>query len=377
MKEKLRYIMAAVFVFAACLSVASCTAGTDAEDVDDGRMQVSIGLRVPLNPRTGDGFEPGSMYENYIDVTGDNYQIYFFDTDNRFIARFLPSSLVAVEGTNYVDYTVQGEVPEALLGHSSFKVVMLANWPTYKDDDLKADVTTIEQLCNADWAQFDFFESFELGPNNLIPFYGVHEYKDVTFMPGIATVLKEPVTLLRAVAKVEVILDTKDDSGDYLTDVSFSKVSICRYNAKGYCAPSGVYSQKDYGQGNDGDKDYLSGLHLVGDKNSPKSDPYSFQRVTERTDTENEKWIAYLPEYDNSGNDYSYIEVTLASQTEESTPYHIYFSEYADGECADEGSFFNIARNNLYRFTVRVRNGKIEVIVKGWNNAYDNDYTFE
>lgn len=48
--------------------------------------------------------------------------------------------------------------------------------------------------------------------------------------------LPEPVTLLRAVAKVEVILKT-----DEHFDLSFSEVKIHRYNKKGYCAPKDVF----------------------------------------------------------------------------------------------------------------------------------------
>lgn len=374
MKENLRYIMAAVFVFAACLSVASCTDETDAEDVDDGRMQVSIGLRVPLNPRTGDGFEPGSMYENYIDVTGDNYRIYFFDTNNRFIARFRPSSLVAVEGTNYVDYTVQGEVPEALLWHSSFKVVMLANWPKYGDGALVPGETTIADICNADWAQFDFFKGFNLGPDNLIPFYGVHEYTGVTFEIGKRTTLSEPVTLLRALAKVEVVLEYNTET---LEIPATPKAYICGFNDKGYCAPRGVYSQNNYGQGTDWEHDYLGTLHLIDGENQDGATNKRAEFLRTVEEAGKVVWVIYLTEYRNKGveDEYSYIEIDLG----EKEAYMLYFAEYEDGvtDNADEKRF-DIMRNNLYRFKVKLKlvDGRIVAEVSDWENEYENDFNF-
>ena len=35
------------------------------------------------------------------------------------------------------------------------------------------------------------------------------------------------------------------------------------------------------------------------------------------------------------------------------------------------------ARNNLYRFTVTVRDNRLTVNVQEWQYAYDNEYTFD
>ena len=91
-------------------------------------QQLGMILRVPSNAPT-EGYEAGSTYENYIDMSEDGYRIYFFDTDNKFITRFEAADVMSVEGTDYVDYTLLGEVPEALVGYSNFKIVILANWP--------------------------------------------------------------------------------------------------------------------------------------------------------------------------------------------------------------------------------------------------------
>ena len=374
MKERIRHIVAMVFAFVCSLGGVSCSPEAVDGSPDDGRMQVNIGLRVPLNPQTGDGFEKGSTYENYIDVEDGNYRIYFFDSNNRFIARFLPSGVVAEEGTNYVNYTVQGEVPEGMAIYRDFKVVMLANWPNYNDDDLEAGVTTIEELCNADWAQFKRPVKQQLGPGNLIPFYGVHEYKDVTFEMGKRTELSEPVTLLRALAKVEVVLDYDTETLEIPAEPT---TYICRFNDKGYCAPSGVYSQNDYGQGTDWENDYLDGLHLIGGKNQnwATDKRAEFLRISKVAGKV--VWIIYLTEYQNKGveDKYSYVEIDLG---EEGT-YKIYFAEYTDGVTDNAvAKRLDIMRNNLYRFNVRLKlvDRRIEAEVSDWKNEYDNDFNF-
>lgn len=374
MKERIRHIVAMVFAFVCSLGGVSCSPEAVDGSPDDGRMQVCIGLRVPLNPQTGDDFEEGSMYENYIDVAGDNYRIYFFDSNNRFIARFLPSDVVAVEGRNYVDYTVQGEVPEGMAIYRDFKVVMLANWPNYKDDNLEAGVTTIKELCNADWAQFSRPSKQQLEPDNLIPFYGVHEYKDVTFEMGKPTVLSEPVTLLRALAKVEIVLEYDKET---LEIPARSKAYICGFNDKGYCAPSGVYSQNDYGQGTDWENDYLGTLHLIGGKNQNGATNNRAEFLRTSDVAGKVVWVIYLTEYQNKdvGGEYSYVEIDLG---EEGT-YKIYFAEYKDGVTDNaDAKRLDIMRNNLYRFKVRLKlvDRRIEAEVSDWKNEYDNDFNF-
>lgn len=101
---------------------------------------------------------------------------------------------------------------------------------------MKTGETLLSDICNADWGQFDSFSSFELKPERLIPFYGVHEYNNIEFKSGEVTLLPEPVTLLRAVAKVEIILKTDD-----YFDLSISEVKVRRYNKKGYCAPKDIF----------------------------------------------------------------------------------------------------------------------------------------
>ena len=235
MKNVVRHIVTGTLMLLVLWGT-SCSHDTEAFGISDKETALSIGFRLPTRSlKSGEGYEVGETYENYIDVENNNYRIYFFTSDNKFIACFEPDGFVAAEGSDYRDYSVLGKAPAALVNHQNFKMVVLANWPQYGDDTMKTGETLLADICDAGWGQFDCFSSFELGPERLIPFYGVHEYNNIEFKSGEVTLLSESVTLLRAVAKVEVMLKTDDHF-----DLSFSEVKIRRYNKKGYCAPTTI-----------------------------------------------------------------------------------------------------------------------------------------
>ena len=379
MKNVVRHIVTGTLMLLVLWGT-SCSHDTEAFGISDKETTLNIGFRLPTRSlKSGESYEVGETYENYIDIENNNYRIYFFTSANKFIARFEPDGFVVAEGSDYSDYSVLGKAPAALVNHKNFKMVVLANWPQYGDDAMKAGETLLADICDAEWGYFDRFSSFELGPERLIPFYGVHEYNNIEFKSGEATLLSEPVTLLRAVAKVEVILKTDDHF-----DLSFSEVKIRRYNKKGYCAPKNVFSQDNYDHGGEWNSDYVSGLHLVENSNDAEDKIQNFRFASQWTGVDGnkyEKWIAYLLEYQNidAGDKYSCIEVRLDVQTGEDEPYKVYFASYDESgktDNNDNAKRFDISRNNLYRFTITVRNSRLMVNVQGWKYAYDNEYTF-
>ena len=380
MKNVVRHIVTGTLMLLVLWGT-SCSHDTEAFGISDKETALSIGFRLPTRSlKSGEGYEVGETYENYIDVENNNYRIYFFTSDNKFIACFEPDGFVAAEGSDYRDYSVLGKAPAALVNHQNFKMVVLANWPQYGDDTMKTGETLLADICDAGWGQFDCFSSFELGPERLIPFYGVHEYNNIEFKSGEVTLLSESVTLLRAVAKVEVMLKTDDHF-----DLSFSEVKIRRYNKKGYCAPKDVFSQGDYDHSGEWNSDYVSGLHLVENSNDAEDKIQNFRFASQWTGTDGnkyEKWIAYLLEYQNidAGDKYSCIEVRLDVQTGEDEPHKVYFASYDENgktDNADNAKRFDISRNNLYRFTITVRDNRLTVNVQEWKYAYDNEYTFD
>lgn len=396
-----------------CLSIllcvfASCGRDTDMSDAPNvpsgGEMTLDIGFKVPARAAT-ERYEDGETDENYIDIANENYRIYFFDGENKFIARFEPSGFITTEGSNYCQYNVLGKAPDALVEHNDlFKMVVLANWPKYPEDGnltLTKEETTIADICNANWAQYDCLTDGKTNPTaialnpfaadpserKLMPFYGVHEYSNVTFKPGVATILDEPVTLLRAMAKVEVILEIDDK--EFADDLSFSSLKINRYNAKGYCAPKDVFKQGDYDHDegeNEDDKwkqDYVHSLHLVGDANDANEKELSFRKVNrwDEGGKRYEKWTAYLPEYRNidAGNAYSSIKAKFNIQLADDTPHTIYFANYSGGKTDNSnGNRLNIERNNIYRFHVTCTgyNFKLLLTVSDWEGLYENNFEY-
>lgn len=377
-----RFIISAFFAYVLLCGFVSCgrdgDVSGDPSDPDD--MMLEVGFRIATRGTTDDEYEIGEDYESYIDIEGGDYRIYFFDTNNKLIDRFDPSGFVSKEGSGYRHYSVLGKAPDRLAGYSKFKMVVLANWNRqYDDNNIKVGVTSIDDICGADWATFDAKQNMKLGSANLIPFFGVHEYSNVDFKPGVATILSESVTLLRAMAKVEVILET-----DSYYDLSFSEVKISRYNNKGFCAPSGVYSQNDYGQGNDWDYDYLRSLHLVNNMNDNDEKSLPFYKLKRWDDGGKrfEKWIVYLPEYMNEGvgDLYSGIKAKFNIQLAEDNPHTIYFCKYtSEGEPDNsDTNRLNIERNNIYRFYVKCNsyNYSLLLTVSDWEGLYKNNFEY-
>ncbi len=399
-KGQTRQALGAVLCALALLPCASCVDDKYAleEEMTEAGESAPITMSLTIQTRAIQSdvkdYEKGSIYENYVDVSGGDYRIYFFTSDNKYITRFVPDAFVETDKDGYTTYSVGGEVPEELLDYSDFKMVVLANWGnTYPDEDTSfsfTEETTIDDICEASWSQYDALTDFELGPSNLIPFYGVHEYTGINFKQAKVTTLSDPLTLLRAVAKVEVVLEPDDNEL-----LSFEYVTLHRYNEKGYSAPNGVYSKEDYDHDYTWDLDFVNHLHLVNGHNdgngTPEKKELTFLQTQERSVEDNikETWVAYAPEYRNTDianpDDYSYIEIKLKGY---SRTHKIYFANYDEdtgtttayryGEEIEDGEYsdrYDIRRNYLYRFVVSVGND-IRVFVRKWDNTYENVFEF-
>ncbi|MCD8312700.1 MAG: hypothetical protein LUC24_00895 [Bacteroidales bacterium] len=351
---------------------------------------MSVKIRL-LSAGETTGYEEGTEAENYIDLTGSDYRIYFFTnrgdgSDDTYITKFSHYDIVPLDGTNCRDYNLLGRVPDSLESLTDFKIVMLANWGNvYNDADLVAGETTIDDLCAMTWGQYSMDSNYGFGENQWIPFFGVQEFTGVTFGIGELTFLSKPVSLLRAVAKVEVRLIGTEADDD--VDMDIASVRLCRYNEGGYCAPAGV-TDGSYVTGSY-TWDY-EGIHLIGGANENQADA-TYGDGVRRLDFEKtvasedalpdrgiyETWSVYVPEYSNAGDDYSYIEVMIENHEEilgTAEPFKIYFSAYSDGMVVDGGDYYDIQRNTLYRFNVTITDGVFRVIPQDWYATFDNDF---
>ena len=362
--------MLLVVLMAFGLSHVSCGGTGDEVFSGEGRPNMIVRFSLPVSAGStvsaGDGYEDGSLLENYIDVH-NSCRVLFFSMNNTFLGVLDRQVVADITGTGYRQYNLSGIPPVDL--PSDFKIMIAANWPDMSAiDNAIVGAATIDDICHGIASRFDVPVGFALDKEEgrLMPFFGIRSYSGITIVPGTVT-LPGSVTMLRAMAKVEVLFDSSDAE-------ALESVSLCRFNVMGYCAPAGVYDQNDYGQGDDWDNDYLHRLHLVTADNN--NDPEAVGRQADMREVADGtcRWTAYVPEYRNltadgsPAADEAYIEIRLRSQSPGEKPFKIYFSRYSGSSSANTSlPRYNIERNNIYRFNVSLHHGELIITARPWN----------
>ena len=190
----------------------------EGNDCDESVMHVSLRVSAggsAMSRAFTETEEPGTGYENFIDV--NKLHILFFDTDNTFLQSFEPEEIHPTDNSEYPQtWELRGTIQNP--PKTGFKIVALANWPS-DPNGLKAGVTTIEDVCKADWAMGDYNAPFTPSKSSPIPMYGVKTQGKTSFNADVETYLGE-ISLLRAFAKVTVCLS--DDSSTELNSVTLS-----------------------------------------------------------------------------------------------------------------------------------------------------------
>ncbi len=316
---------------------------TDSSDMQAG-LRISLGepksyLRaIPTDGPYDDG--RSTPFENYIDISLENpgYRVLFFDSDDKYLAAFKPTKVVALDEDpmNSKTYDVVGEIDNPL--PRSFKVVILANWRHFDqlEADLKVGVTTINDICTAEYSKYSYEAPFNLSTENTIPMYGVKACTDVVFRNGLITFLGT-VHLLRAMAKVEVMCSS--------VGWTLETVRLNKYQNIGYCAPKNVVREEDYVTGSYVG-DYTKEVHIIDNNTALKTEPIAFQKVREN------HFYIYIPEFNNAVdgekiglND---INITVAFAERTGKTYDIEFKYYN----LTERNYFDVMRNYDYRFNV-------------------------
>ena len=133
--------------------------GTGTERPDDVRVSFRIALGSTNGTRAGGtpegSYDDGtqSEFENGIDLENGNYRFFFFDAQNRYLSAFQTVELIP-EGEDpdrSKTYEVVGKTDK--MPPANFKVVALANWPSYPGK-MTAGETTIEELCTAESSRY-------------------------------------------------------------------------------------------------------------------------------------------------------------------------------------------------------------------------------
>lgn len=307
-----------------------------------------------------EGEEPGSGYENYIDIEGEDFRILLFDAANKYLTTFEPTIIRATDDSQYPQtYYVEGELPEA---YSNFKLVVLANWgkdayPT----NLEEGVTTIDKVCTSTYT-YNAANNTSIIPSaeNKIPMYGVKTCTE-TLRADLLTDLGT-VDLLRAMAKIEVKCNAEG--------FKLGGVKLHRYNTKGYCAPTGVDDDTKTDWEYENDEVCKHNVHIPA--NSISTSELNFEPTADG-------FIAYVPEFDNTTNvsERTYIEVSLLYADDESPvtlgETNIYFCLYDEATGTPTANTdFDIVRNHWYTYTInKVDDGKLifQYRVRLWNTV--------
>ncbi|MCD8291675.1 MAG: hypothetical protein LUC91_09290 [Prevotella sp.] len=375
--RSLYFLPTAVLCLSAAImsfSFTSCTSddidGADLQNNLNDSSQVTLNFKLAATRSTlGDGYVDATSIENNI----SSYRIYFFNSeDDTYIASFYPNDFSTEDNVTYsVSGTLRKTFVDSLstIYNNKFNIVVIGNWDTYPDDDDLTYSTTIADICSGNVSTTDFTAKFDCPKitseeefqNIKIPVYGVHSYSDIVFSHGVPTTLTDNITMLKAMAKIEVADNTKSATRAlYYPTIKSAK--IIHYNSQGYCAPSGVNSEDDLDE--DG---YSTEINLIGGANDTQEAETGILDMY--YDEETDKWIAYVPEYSNTDDDVDkcYIEIMAECVGDKdgdevndydyteylSNPYKLYFCDYDEDGNVVTNTDRDLKRNHLYRFAVK------------------------
>ena len=169
------------------------------------------------------------------------------------------------------------------------------------------------------------------------------------------------ISLLRAVAKVEVNLDAT------LADYTISSVTINSINRYGYCLPASWQSAAE-----------TTDILFAGTMNEYRS-IYTPAQGVEFAEVSPRSRVLYIPDYCNTDalTPSAKISITLSDSSNNTLTFTdaISFGSYVDGK-AVEGSAYDIVRNNYYRFNITGIAGGLTVDYKvaDWDEGEDINY---
>ena len=297
-------------------------------------------------------YAPGSGLENFIDLPRRDFRCYLFGTDNRFVSTL---EIVGINVLGEGKYSIRSRLKETEAVKNALatgcRFVFLANWGGYVDP---IPGMTIGELCTASSAKFEFSQrKTQLSDNNLIPMYGVKEFESGVqdFIEGAEISDIGTLYLLRALAKVEVNV-TFEGFADF---PAVTSVSLTHSNDKGYKAPANITRQDQYVTGS-----WLTDYTPV---NIPEDATDIGLALTEDNNTGH--FMAYVPEYRNVNeqggpiDSRTCVEISFIAGGVESEGYvdFRYFDTPPTG--VPSGQYFDIARNNCYKFNVTVKSNDL------------------
>ena len=273
MRESIKHMMIAM----AGLLLASCNTIYEQSDCPAFDELHSVNFVLAIDPpgatraEWGDTVasdEIGTSFENRI--TPKTLRVEIYDADNSYIGKVenLIYWPISEDGSRY---QFNGEVPMSLLNDA-------ANLPAGTTPEYKFMVFANCAEGDNDSIIYSFDELDADG--GAIPMWGVKQ-ADLSDLLANRVQALGTISLLRAAAKVEVIVD------EALTDCTINSASINYHNRQGYALPAGWESAASTEElARDGVFRGYRSLH---------TSPHSFIEVEE-----GRKYVLYVPEYDNT-----------------------------------------------------------------------------
>lgn len=343
-----RQLGMALIMACACCGMSSCSVMEDAPEREDSKVPaegvLSAGFTITLSSNAdaarsrvpgylGDGYDAGEGFENFVNLEDGDYRVMIYSHGDVSICLGEMTG-VQINTTSETEfsktYSIRGilnpEISDKIRAGEKLKIAFLANWHGHYENAVEG-----KSLADLSATQIKFNEEMTtLSEVNDIPLFGITNPIDFRFDENnFANIGK--IHLLRAYAKVEVV--AAEEGG------VIDRVSLVRHFDRTATAPV-VSTQDDYVHG-DYNYDYTATPNVPADAGL-RATSLPFVQVDDN------RWVIYIPEYDNSRTpgERPEIKVHFAGYPDDDT---LYFRDYR----YTTGSYFNIMRNNWYRFTVK------------------------
>lgn len=346
MIAKLRHtVWQATALMVLLLAFASCSSKGDLPE-EPGTVY-KFGFYVNVGDNAGasratptDGeYNPGSGWENHIDIMGGDIRVVLFNMDDIYLTEitdFIVTPLESYDSSKryYIDASTKADISSG-----QFKIMIAANWGN-------ENYPTEWTFDNIFSRTYNYQAGEPLSASNLIPFYGIKACNIAGGIKSGQIIDIGTVHLLRAMAKVEV---------KYTADAIYSikSVKVKNYNSIGFCAPTDIKDESGYVHGNWA-QDYVPTPSI------PAVPGHSDGYITLNYDNKSKSWFGYIPEYYNTRmsatNPLTYIEITTTNDLGADEQHKIYFGD--NGSNARD-----VLRNYWYRFTVKKSDADIQVEV--------------
>lgn len=311
----------------------------------------------------GDPLQAATIAENRIDIDGGDYRVLVFGKDGRLLERIIPTDAITVEKNDYSVYSIEGHITQtAFMGNADgsyeFQIMVLANWQSLGGADcydkfaltpgktfIDDVVALAREYCwslspKTGWRPFN-------DDNKGIPMFGLGSIA-VTADQVSASRPDNPIkvgeiSLLRAMAKIEIVDNIAQDYYDSRPEITAS--SIAGHLSTGTLVP---------------DLDANPGWNVENTQVGSPTEPADPVKATAplqffsagKTDDGHPVYAAYVAEQDLkrlSATSRPAVSVTVKIDGKESE-YTLPLSEYKDGKPSTP--LESILRNHIYRFEI-------------------------